>query len=275
VQTRYKGDRHYHDFETSDEYFDNCPWPLPRFWDDDGFPVPASAMRVGKGCYMSEFDQYGNSDAFDTDVKVYQRQLTKFSSAQDRLREWNPTVLRKIEHFSCLAIRMLDIDGYRIDKAIQVSVDAQAHFSKYIRECAARHGKDNFFISGEVVSEMGLSSVYFGRGRQPDMVPASAEIALSLVTDQTGKSDFLRSQEHSALDGAAFHYGLYRAMVIFLGMDGELQLPSGSRQFNFVDMWQGRRGYLLTDDLVNANTGLFDPRHMWGVSNQDVFRWPT
>jgi len=269
---RYKTDRHYHDFGLSEKYFEKCPWPLPRFWDEDGFPIPASRLHVGPGCFDSEFDQYGNADAFDTDVKVYQRQLTKFSSAQERLREWSPTVLRKIEHFSCLAIRMLDIDGYRIDKAIQVTVDAQAHFSKTIRDCARRHGKENFFIAGEVVSEMGLASVYFGRGRQPDMVPANAKIALSLATNRTGDSTFIRKRENSALDGAAFHYGLYRAMVVFLGMDGALTLPSGGRQFNFVDMWQGQRGYLLTDDMVNPNTGLFDPRHMWGVSNQDLFR---
>jgi glycosidase len=27
--------------------------------------------------------------------------------------------------------------------------------------------------------------------------------------------------------------------------------------------------------MVNANTGKFDPRHLYGTSNQDVFRWPA
>lgn len=27
--------------------------------------------------------------------------------------------------------------------------------------------------------------------------------------------------------------------------------------------------------MINANTGVFDPRHMYGAQNQDVFRWPT
>ncbi len=27
--------------------------------------------------------------------------------------------------------------------------------------------------------------------------------------------------------------------------------------------------------MVNADTGVFDPRHMYGVTNQDVFRWPA
>lgn len=32
---------------------------------------------------------------------------------------------------------------------------------------------------------------------------------------------------------------------------------------------------LSTDDMVNANTGEFDPRHMFGMTNQDIFRWPA
>ena len=31
---------------------------------------------------------------------------------------------------------------------------------------------------------------------------------------------------------------------------------------------------IQTNDMTNANTGNFDPRHMYGVTNQDVFRWP-
>ena len=32
---------------------------------------------------------------------------------------------------------------------------------------------------------------------------------------------------------------------------------------------------MQTNDMTNANTGVFDPRHMYGVTNQDVFRWPA
>jgi len=55
----------------------------------------------------------------------WQRQLSKFAFVQDRLREWRPSVLAKIQHFSCMTIASLDIDGFRIDKALQVTVDAQ------------------------------------------------------------------------------------------------------------------------------------------------------
>jgi alpha-1,3-glucan synthase len=180
-------------------------------------------------------------------------------------------VLSKILHFSCLAVRMLDIDGYRIDKAIQVAVEVQVEFPRYMRECARRHGKENFFIACEIVSEKRLSSVYFGRGRQQDMVPRDVFTALSLATSDD-QSNCLRILEYSVIDGATFHYGLYRALVIFLGIDGQLALHSGSRLFNLHDMWQE---YRTTDDMINANNGLFDPRHMWGVSNHDVFRWPS
>jgi alpha-1,3-glucan synthase len=27
--------------------------------------------------------------------------------------------------------------------------------------------------------------------------------------------------------------------------------------------------------MVNSNTGEFDPRHLFGMTNQDVFRWPS
>ena len=31
----------------------------------------------------------------------------------------------------------------------------------------------------------------------------------------------------------------------------------------------------LTNDVVNAETGIYDPCHMYGTTNQDVFRWPA
>ena len=41
---------------------------------------------------------------------------------------------------------------------------------------------------------------------------------------------------------------------------------------NWVDSWNTM---LSTNDMINANKGIFDPRHMYGVTNQDVFRWPA
>ncbi len=85
-----------------------------------------------------------------------QRQISKFAFVQDRLREWRPDVLTKIEHFACMTLATLDIDGFRIDKGVTITVDAQAHWSDSIRTCAKRFGKENFYISGAYFSKLCL-----------------------------------------------------------------------------------------------------------------------
>lgn len=52
---------------------------------------------------------------------------------------------------------MLDIDGFRMDKGQQITVDAQGEFADYVRQCARSFGKSNFFIPGEIVSGKRLS----------------------------------------------------------------------------------------------------------------------
>lgn len=169
-------------------------------------------------------------------------------------------------HFSCMTIAQLDIDGFRIDKALQVTVDAQGAFSKGIRDCARRFGKENFFIPGEVVSGNAFGAVYYGRGKEPGMSVDTVEEVL-----RGNSSEVIRDPGLHALDGGAFHYSVYRGLTRFLGMDGvygaEFDTP-----VNWVQAWNT---ILKTNDLSNANTDLFDPRHMYGVTNHDVFRWPS
>ena len=86
--------------------------------------------------------------------------VSKFASVQDRLREWDPAVRAKIEHLNCLQITVLDIDGFRMDKGLQITADAQGEWSYRIRQCAAAVGKQNFFIPGEVVGGNPMSAVY-------------------------------------------------------------------------------------------------------------------
>jgi alpha-1,3-glucan synthase len=165
---------------------------------------------------------------------------------------------------------MLDIDGFRYDKAIQVTVDASGEFSTSLRSCAQSVGKNNFFIPGEITGGNNLGSVYLGRGRQPNQWVEDLKTAVTM-TNASDDRWFLRPQNNNALDAAAFHYSVYRFMTRFLGMDGNLEagfdLPK-----NWVDAWNQM---LLSNDFVNANTGVLDPRHMYGVTNQDVFRWPA
>ncbi|KAL1968942.1 hypothetical protein VTN77DRAFT_776 [Rasamsonia byssochlamydoides] len=263
----WKYERRYHDFQPGNEWRDECPWQYPRFWDDLGNGLTQTTLV--SGCRDSEFDQYGEVASFGNYTE-WERQITKFAFVQDRLREWRPDVRRKIEHFSCITIAMLDIDGFRIDKAIQVTLDAQGEWSDYIRQCARRFGKNNFYIPGEIVSGNSFGALYIGRGQQTNQTVTNITEAVTM-TNATVPGLHLRPPEKAALDAAAFHYTVYRSLTRFLGMDGTFE-AEGDPPTRFVDLWNG---LLQTNDMVNANTGKFDPRHLYGTSNQDVFRWPS
>lgn len=223
------------------------------------------------GCYNGDFDQFGDTEAFGV-YADYRRQLTKFASVQDRLREWVPDVLERLSLFSCLTIQMLDIDGFRYDKATQVTVDAEGKFSANLRKCAREVGKDNFFLPGEITGGDTFGAVYIGRGRSPDQYLESEETAVNITNVTAADMDiFIRDEGQQALDSAAFHYSIYRNLLRFLGMDGGMEAAYDLPK-NWVAAWNRM---LQTNDFINAETGLVDPRHMFGVVNQDVFRWPA
>lgn len=169
-----------------------------------------------------------------------------------------------------MMIASLDIDGFRFDKAGQITVDAFADYSESIRACAGKFGKNNFFISGEFTGGNNYAALYFGRGRQPEMAPQNLTEAVLLTINSDDKY-FLRSPGKNAVDAAAFHYSIYRSLTRLLGMVGNFSATFDVGP-DFVDAWNK---IMLSNDLINPNTGRFDPRHMLGTSNQDTFRWPA
>jgi alpha-1,3-glucan synthase len=253
----------YPDFQFDNSHY-NESCIMPEFWLDNGVRLdPAPAV----GCFESEFDQYGDTEAFGV-FPDWQRQLSKFASVQDRLREWMPSVNDKLSKLSCLAIQALDIDGIRIDKATQVTVLALAQWSQHVRECAVAVNKTNFFIPGEVTGGDTFGALYYGRGRMPTQLPDFGEAQTITRNDD---QFFLREAGVNSLDSSAFHYSIYRSLARFLGMDGNLQ-TAYDIPVNFVDAWS----YMVrTNDFINYNTDIFDPRHQYGTTNQDVFRWPS
>lgn len=54
-------------------------------------------------------------------------------------------------------------------------------------------------------------------------------------------------------------------------MDGNLQVAYDI-DTNFVTAWNQM---FVSNDFLNANTGIVDPRHLYGTTNFDVFRWPS
>ncbi|KAG8940827.1 Cell wall alpha-1,3-glucan synthase ags1 [Tulasnella sp. 424] len=252
----------YQDFKIANTYNSSCT--LPTMWLENG-----TLYDIGvTGCYASEFDQYGDMEAFGVHPD-YERQLSKFASVQDRLREWNPNVMAKIQKFSCMAIKALDFDGIRIDKATQVTLEALSQWTTHTHQCAAAVGKNNFFIPGEVTGGNGFGSLYYGRGRMPTQLPAGFTEASQVKP--TDSQYFLRDVGQISLDAVAFHYSIYRGLSRFLGMDGNLQVAYDV-DVNFVSAWNQ---IFIDNDMINYNTGVIDPKHMYGMTNFDIFRWPS
>ncbi|CRL31185.1 Glycosyl hydrolase, family 13, catalytic domain [Penicillium camemberti] len=259
-------DREYADFKFGNEWNETCNYP--KFWDETGYPLTDNGVEDLKGCYNSDFDQFGELEAFGN-FPDWQRQLTKFASVQDRLREWHKPVRDVITQHSCLQIASLDLDGFRFDKSVQSTLEPLSQMLPVYRACAQKLGKKNFFLPGEITSGDSFGSLYLGRGRQPDQRTANAGEGVKLTN--TSEGAFLREDGLQALDSSAFHYTIYRSMTRFLGLDGNLvagfDLPT-----DFIEAWNEM---LITNDFLNAFTGEIDPRHMYGVSNQDNFRWPA
>lgn len=121
---------------------------------------------------------------------------------------------------------------------------------------------------GEVVAGNAFGSVYVGRGRTPDTYVDN----ITEAVDTSNPKHFIHEQGLSAFDGVAFHYTVYRFLSRFLGLDGTFG-AEGDPSVGWIEFWET---ILSTNDMINANDGVtFDPRHMYGVTNQDVFRWPT
>lgn len=122
----------------------------------------------------------------------------------------------RINHFSCMTIAMLDIDGFRLDKATQITVDALGDWSEHMRRCAKRFGKDNFFIPGEITGGNTFGSIYLGRGKEPEMGAENLTEAVT-ASNVTARDKYIRDLGKNALDAGAFHYSVYRSLTRFLG----------------------------------------------------------
>lgn len=262
----YKGEEVYRDFQQSNDFEKECDVPFPRFWNQEGHLYDDANITKFKGCMDSDWNQFGDVSAFGT-YPEWQKQLSKFGGVQDRLRDWKPSVLAKINHFSCMWIKGLDIDGFRMDKAMQIPVDSQANFSRAMRDCGKEVGKENFFIPGEVVNGNTNGAIYMGRGKEPEM---KYDNWTDAILSNNTPNKYIRESDRHALDSAAFHYSFYRALMRFLGLDGNL-LAAGEAPTNFALQWDE---VMRSNDMRNAYTQKFDPRHMYSASNQDVLRWP-
>jgi hypothetical protein len=73
-KAEWKSSRRYVDFHFGNTYNTTCDYP--RFWNETGFPIDSYARRELSGCYDSDFDQYGDIEAFGV-FPDWQRELAK------------------------------------------------------------------------------------------------------------------------------------------------------------------------------------------------------
>jgi alpha-1,3-glucan synthase len=101
------------------------------------------------------------------------------------------------------------------------------------------------------------------------MLPPGFLAAANLTASENAY--FLRPAPDNGLDAVAFHYSIYRSLTRFLGMDGNLDVAYDV-DTNFVTAWNEM---FVNNDFLNPVSGVIDPKHMYGTSNFDVFRWPS
>jgi len=117
----------YHDFHVSNKTIDCVSKPV--FYTDAGLlENKTDPIR----CFDDDWNHYGDMEAFGVHPN-WQRQLAKFASVQDRLQDWKPAVAKKLIKFGCLLIDALDPDGFRLDKATQMTAPFLGDWSDAMR----------------------------------------------------------------------------------------------------------------------------------------------
>jgi alpha-1,3-glucan synthase len=131
-----------------------------------------------------------------------------------------------------------------------------------MRQCAKDLGKINFFVPGEITARLDFGGLYIGRGMKQKM--ASVEQAVNVPS-----SSFMRTSY--ALDSTAFHYSIYRSLVSFLGIYGNI---NSDLPIDLVDAWNEM---LLSIDYINAETQVLDPRYVLISSHtkRNVWNWES
>jgi alpha-1,3-glucan synthase len=176
----------------------------------------------------------------------------------------------KLAKLVCLTIEGLDVDGIRVDKVTQMTINFMKVLGPKVRECAAAVNKTNFLLTGEITSGSVYGSLFLGRGKTPDQYSLD-NLNHPENTFGPGGQVGPTMRKEFGIDSQAFSYSLYRGLLDFLGLRGTIltSYDVGS------DPIEAYNTFLQQIDYVNAFTGKTDPRDLWGVGNQDTFRWPS
>ena len=163
--------------------------------DTDSFPrtptVPAAKKDIKVPSWLNDPTMYHNRG--DSTYVGENATYGDFSGLDDLWTE-RPEVVSGMERIYERWVRDYDIDGFRIDTVKHVDMDFWTRWATALDRYAARHGRKNFFMFGEVYSaDTSVTSPYVTRGRLDATLDFPFQDAARAYASQGGSAQKLAS----------------------------------------------------------------------------------
>ncbi|WP_329211773.1 pullulanase-type alpha-1,6-glucosidase [Streptomyces sp. NBC_00683] len=131
--------------------------------DEDSFPYTPANTGKKVPSWLNDTTMYHNRG--DSTYAGESTEHGDFSGLDDLWTE-RPEVVSGMEKIYEKWVRDFDIDGFRIDTVKHVDLDFWTQWATALDDYAAEHGRDDFFMFGEVYSaDTAITSPYVTRGR--------------------------------------------------------------------------------------------------------------
>ncbi|MEV0012434.1 pullulanase-type alpha-1,6-glucosidase [Streptomyces sp. NPDC047973] len=131
--------------------------------DEDSFPYTPENTGKKVPAWLNDTTMYHNRG--DSTYAGESTEYGDFSGLDDLWTE-RPEVVSGMEKIYEKWVRDFDIDGFRIDTVKHVDLDFWTQWATALDGYAAKHGRDDFFMFGEVYSaDTAITSPYVTRGR--------------------------------------------------------------------------------------------------------------
>ncbi|WP_432103030.1 pullulanase-type alpha-1,6-glucosidase [Streptomyces sp. bgisy091] len=131
--------------------------------DEDSFPYTPENTGKKVPAWLNDTTMYHNRG--DSTYAGESTEYGDFSGLDDLWTE-RPEVVSGMEKIYEKWVRDFDIDGFRVDTVKHVDLDFWTQWATALDGYAAKHGRDDFFMFGEVYSaDTAITSPYVTRGR--------------------------------------------------------------------------------------------------------------
>ncbi|MEV5459493.1 pullulanase-type alpha-1,6-glucosidase [Streptomyces cellulosae] len=176
--------------------------------------VPAAKKRLKVPSWLNDTSMYHNRG--DSTFAGESAEYGDFSGLDDLWTE-RPEVVDGMEKIYQRWVRDFDIDGFRIDTVKHVNMEFWTQWATALDAYAAKHGRDDFFMFGEVFSsDTDVTAPYVTQGRLDATLDFPFQEAARTYASQSGSAKKLAS-----VFGDDFKYTTDKAnayeQVTFLG----------------------------------------------------------